>query len=855
MASRKSTRRAPAPRPRGGRPARAAGGSFRSRRPLEQRHFDLIGLGLVALACFLAFVFYLGWDGGSVGGALADSLLLLFGGLGYLAPVALLLAGALMVLRPVLPATRPFQTGAACLVAALCLGLAAGSLGLGPDGGRGGDAFSTDPAFLRSHGGLVGEALFWVTRTLVQEIGSHVLFVFLMLAGLLLVTGVSVAGLLRATGAHVAQTGRLTRRAGPAARRARERTGELAALVGRRGPVESGPGASRHGGDDLGLDLAEHERDGGEPVVRATHVEAPSPAGLDLSDDEVAAAGLTDASVVGVPEYEPGEIDDEDDQGADVENPGHPDPADAQETAPTRPEGPLTPQGNLRTPVALSEELPYRLPSPRLLRRSDGRRRPSGRDGEREAAVLVETLSHFNVEARVIGTVTGPHVTRFELRLAPGTKMSKIAQLRDDLAYSLAAEDVRILAPIPGKQAVGVEVPNRVRRTVHLGDVFQDAPAGWSPLTVWLGEDIAGKSIGADLAKQPHVLVAGTTGSGKSGCVNAMLSSILLRATPNEVRVVLVDPKQVELNLYEGIPHLLTPVVTSPRLAANVLGNLIKEMEARYSVMSRARSRNLIELNKVREREGEPPLPYILCVIDELADLMMIAPGEVEDAVIRLAQKSRAVGIHLVLATQRPSADIITGMIKANVPARIAFAVSSQTDSRVILDQNGAESLLGEGDMLFRPASESRLARIKGAFVTEAEIEELTERWRRQGEPELQEELLETLETSDEEDAGEFEPDADDLLPEAIATVVQMGTASTSMLQRRLRIGYTRAGRLIDMMERRGAISDYEGSKARQVLITEADLPRVLAGLGDGPSGGGPANRVGALANEADHPA
>jgi DNA segregation ATPase FtsK/SpoIIIE, S-DNA-T family len=370
---------------------------------------------------------------------------------------------------------------------------------------------------------------------------------------------------------------------------------------------------------------------------------------------------------------------------------------------------------------------------------------------------------------------------------------------------------------------------------VHLGDVFQDAPAGWSPLTVWLGEDIAGKSIGADLAKQPHVLVAGTTGSGKSGCVNAMLSSILLRATPNEVRVVLVDPKQVELNLYDGIPHLLTPVVTSPRLAANVLDNLLKEMEARYSVMSRARSRNLIELNKVRAREGEPPLPYILCVIDELADLMMIAPGEVEDAIIRLAQKSRAVGIHLVLATQRPSADIITGMIKANVPARIAFAVSSQTDSRVILDQNGAESLLGEGDMLFRPASESRLARIKGAFVTEGEIEELTERWRRQGEPELQEELLETIEPGEDEDPGEYDPDADDLLPEAIATVVQMGTASTSMLQRRLRIGYTRAGRLIDMMERRGAISGYEGSKARQVLITEADLPRVLAGLGEAP--------------------
>ena len=339
----------------------------------------------------------------------------------------------------------------------------------------------------------------------------------------------------------------------------------------------------------------------------------------------------------------------------------------------------------------------------------------------------MEALSHFNVEARLIGTVGGPHVTRYELRLAPGIKMSKVAQLKDDLAYALAAEQVRILAPIPGKQAVGVEVPNRVRTMVHLGDVFQDAPKGWSPLSVWLGKDIAGKAIGTDLAKQPHILIAGTTGSGKSGCVNAMLSSVLLRSSPNEVRMVLVDPKRVELNHYEGIPHLLTPVVTSPRLAANVLANLIKEMEERYGVMSRAKTRSLVELNKLRVSQGEAPLPYILCVIDELADLMMVAPADVEDSIIRLAQKSRAVGIHLVLATQRPSADVITGMIKANVPARIAFAVSSQTDSRVILDQNGAESLLGQGDMLFRPAGESRTARIQGAFIAEEEIEKVTD--------------------------------------------------------------------------------------------------------------------------------
>jgi S-DNA-T family DNA segregation ATPase FtsK/SpoIIIE len=348
---------------------------------------------------------------------------------------------------------------------------------------------------------------------------------------------------------------------------------------------------------------------------------------------------------------------------------------------------------------------------------------------------------------------------------------------------------------------------------------------------VWLGKDIAGKAIGTDIAKQPHVLIAGTTGSGKSGCVNAMLASILFRASPREVNLVLIDPKHVELNHYESIPHLITPVVTNPRLASNVLANLIKEMEQRYSVMSMARTRSLDELNRVREERGERPFPYILCVIDELADLMMVAPGEVEDSIIRLAQKSRAVGIHLLLATQRPSADIITGMIKANVPTRIAFAVSSQTDSRVVLDQNGAESLLGQGDMLFKPASSSRTARIQGAFITEAEINKVTDHWRSQGEPQMQEELLQENHEETEDESPEGDRDSDSLLGEAISTAVQMGTASTSMLQRRLRVGYTRAGRLIDIMERRGVISGYEGSKARQVLVSEADLPQLLASL------------------------
>jgi S-DNA-T family DNA segregation ATPase FtsK/SpoIIIE len=490
----------------------------------------------------------------------------------------------------------------------------------------------------------------------------------------------------------------------------------------------------------------------------------------------------------------------------------------------------LTPMGNERG-VTASDELDYRPPPAKVLEKGKGDRGPDPRDHEAVSAKLVETLGHFGVEAKIVGIVSGPHVSRYELRLAPGTKVKKVTELSNDLAYALASTDIRILAPIPGKQAVGVEVPNTRRRMVRLGDIYAGRPERTSPLVAWLGRGIDGHPVWTDLAKMPHVLVAGTTGSGKSGCVNAILSSILMHASPNDVRLALVDPKQVELNHYERVPHLLTPVVTSPRLAANVLANLIGEMESRYGIMGEARVRNLAELNRARRKGGEPPLPHILCVIDELADLMMVAPAEVEDSIIRLAQKSRATGIHLVLATQRPSTDIITGTIKVNIPARIAFAVSSQTDSRVILDQGGAEALLGQGDMLFRGAGTSKLQRIQGAFVTEEEIARITTHWAAQGEPEFETELLEAREeVPGEGGEGDFDPDSDDLLDEAIRLVVQTETASVSMIQRRLRVGYTRAGRLIDMLERRGVISGYEGSKPRQVLITEADLPRVLGG-------------------------
>ena len=479
-----------------------------------------------------------------------------------------------------------------------------------------------------------------------------------------------------------------------------------------------------------------------------------------------------------------------------------------------------------------SENSEYRLPDSGVLRVSPEQTDDSGETAARVAELLVQTLAHFGVEANVIGQISGPRVTRYELQLAPGTKVAKVAALKDDLSYALATTEIRILAPIPGKQAVGVELPNLSPNLVTLGDIFEPIPATASPVSVWLGKDISGAAVWTDLARMPHLLIAGTTGSGKSGCLNTLLTSVLLRATPDDVRLILIDPKRIELSHFEAVPHLLTPVVSSPKEASAVLANCLAEMERRYERLATVRARSLTEANRAFRQRGEPTLPYVLVVIDELADLMMVAPQAVEDAVIRLAQKSRAVGIHLVLATQRPSVDVITGMIKANVPSRIAFAVSSQTDSRVILDSGGAESLLGQGDMLFKPLGTSRLQRVQGAYVSEEEIALVVEQTR-QREQELDESYLELpevfAEPSDDHDDGEFDPDDDPLLDKAIEIVVQTQTASVSLLQRRLRVGYTRAGRLIDMLERRGIVSGYEGSKPRRVLVDESQYHSYVA--------------------------
>lgn len=471
------------------------------------------------------------------------------------------------------------------------------------------------------------------------------------------------------------------------------------------------------------------------------------------------------------------------------------------------------------------ENVAYELPSIKLLKLP----KKADQSGEYElihanAAKLERTFQSFGVKARVTQVHLGPAVTKYEVHPDVGVKVSKIVSLNDDLALALAAKDIRIEAPIPGKSAIGIEVPNSEVATVSLREVLEssqnDKPE--SKLMIGLGRDITGEAVLAELNKMPHLLVAGATGSGKSVCINGIITSILMRAKPHEVKLMMIDPKMVELNVYNGIPHLLAPVVTNPKKASQALQKVVNEMERRYELFSHTGTRNIEGYNeyirRVNAEEGEkqPLLPYIVVIVDELADLMMVASNDVEDAITRLAQMARAAGIHLIIATQRPSVDVITGVIKANIPSRIAFAVSSMTDSRTILDMGGAEKLLGRGDMLFLPVGASKPVRVQGAFLSDEEVEEVVDFVIAQQKAQYQEEMI-----PDEipEATGEVD---DDLYQEAVELIIEMQTASVSMLQRRFRIGYTRAARLIDEMEARGVVGPYEGSKPRNVLIAKS---------------------------------
>lgn len=749
---------------------RAAGRQAASTRELDPEHRrDGAGLLLFGLA-ILAAVGIWGGGAGPVGRHLADTVRLFVGAISIVLPV-LLMVGAWRLMRtPVDPDHR----GRGLVGWGSMLLATAAMLHIGQN--------PVDDVQRDYAGGLVGAGVGDLLKSAVTAWVAMPLLILLLVFGLLVVTATPINRIPE----------RLGLRADPAAPEAAEAETD---------EVEAPPKPARK-----------------RPAKRLPPPLDP----LELDpDDELAGVDLQDTIVL--PRKTP-------------RVPANRKPAEPPEHSP------LPTRAEQLALTGLAGD--YTLPPANLLG-SGAAPKTRSKANDEVIAALTGVFEQFDVDAAVTGFTRGPTVTRYEVELGPGVKVERITQLSRNIAYAVKSPDVRILSPIPGKSAVGVEIPNTDPENVSLGDVLRSraATSDHHPMVVALGKDIEGGYVVANLAKMPHILIAGATGAGKSSCLNSLLVSVLTRATPDEVRLLLIDPKRVEMTGYEGIPHLVTPIVTNPKKAADSLEWVVREMDMRYDDLAANGVRHIDDFNR-KVRNGEikappgseremRPYPYLLVIVDELADLMMVAPRDVEDSVVRITQLARAAGIHLVLATQRPSVDVVTGLIKANVPSRLAFATSSLADSRVILDQPGAEKLLGRGDGLFLPMGASKPVRIQGAWVTEREIADVVKFCKDQREPEFRPDVLAPAQDSKkkiDEDIG----DDLDLLVQAVELVVTSQFGSTSMLQRKLRVGFAKAGRLMDLMETRGVVGPSEGSKARDVLVKPDELEEVLAGLRGG---------------------
>jgi len=776
-------------------------------------------VALIALGLLTALGVY-GNLAGPLGHGLADVFGALFGSLRIMAAPVLVVVGALLLRGP-----RSPESALGHLTARLVLGTMMVFAAL--DGllfiTQGRPAFDAPLEDIIAAGGYLGAVVGSPLVALLAPWGAGLVLVAVAIAGLVIATGISVR---------------------TAARRTADGVKPVQGVL-RRG-VDSlfEVGAS----DDVTAELvdSEPEEDSGPVFIDGSMTETADTAEAADSDD--LRGELIDPSVGLYDDPDLDAVDDLDTHGVFVA--GDEGDEESFEDAldvhvPTAEEVPAGSQQLVMPIGPAAKPVTWKLPPLKMLERSKVQEVDRAQV-EARGKLLEAALAEHGVQTRLVGMVVGPTVTRYELELAAGVKVARVTSLHKDIAYSMATPDVRILAPIPGKQAIGVEVPNDSRQVVAVGDILAspEARAAKNPLEVAIGRDINGRSILADLSKMPHILIAGATGAGKSSCINSLLTSILMRSTPDQVRLILIDPKRVELGQYNRLPHLLTQVVTNPKKAANALAWTVKEMERRYDLLSDVGFRDIDGYNAAYDK-GEliddpamgleyDRLPYILVVVDELNDLMMVAARDVEDSICRIAQMARAVGIHLVIATQRPSVNVITGVIKANVPARLAFAVSSLADSRVILDQGGAEKLLGRGDMLLIGPSSSIAQRIQGAWVTEDEVRAVVAAWRKQSPDVAYDQSVQGAEESGSAGSsgvtGADGDDDDDLLIAATELVVRSQLGSTSMLQRKLRVGFARAGRLMDLLEQRGVVGPSEGSKARTVLITPEEFDAGVTG-------------------------